>query len=59
MHNNYKESYTERIFMYPVSAKPKDKNETGGPFDRAIEKGNKAIKQHSIRKKPTRKEGVA
>ena len=57
MHNNYKESYTERIFMYPVSAKPKDKNETGGPFDRAIEKGNKAIKQHSIRKKPTRKEG--
>lgn len=57
MHNNYKENYTERIFLYPISAKPKDKNETGGPFDRAIEKGNKAIKQHSIRKKPTRKEG--
>ncbi len=57
MHNNYKENYTERIFLYPISAKLKDKNETGGPFDRAIEKGNKAIKQHSIRKKPTRKEG--
>ena len=57
MHNNYKENYTERIFLYPISAKPKDKNEPGGPFDRAIEKGNKAIKQHSIRKKPTRKEG--
>lgn len=57
MYNNYKENYTERIFLYPISAKPKDKNETGGPFDRAIEKGNKAIKQHSIRKKPARREG--
>jgi tetratricopeptide (TPR) repeat protein len=57
MQKNYKENYTERIFMYPVSAQPKDKKETGGQFDRAIEKGNKAIKQHSIKQKPERKEG--
>jgi hypothetical protein len=55
--NDYKENYTEQIFMYPISAKPKDKKETGGAFDRAIEKGNKAIKQHSIQKKPVKKAG--
>ncbi|MDR2764156.1 MAG: tetratricopeptide repeat protein [Tannerella sp.] len=57
MMNGYKENYTEQIYMYPVSAQPKDKKETGGTFDRAIEKGNKAIKQHSIQKKPLRKAG--
>ncbi|MDR3194254.1 MAG: tetratricopeptide repeat protein [Tannerella sp.] len=57
MVNGYKENYTERIYMYPVSAQPKDKKETGGAFDRAIEKGNKAVKQHSIQKKPPRKAG--
>lgn len=57
LQNNYKENYTEQILMFPVSAQPKDKAETGGPFDRSIEKGNKAIKQHSIQKKPARKPG--
>lgn len=57
LQNNYRENYSERIFMYPISAQPKDKKETGGAFDRAIEKGNKAIKQHSISKKPQRKAG--
>ncbi len=41
METGYKESYSEMIHMYPISAQPKDKKETGGPFDRAIEKGNK------------------
>ena len=50
METGYKESYSEMIHMYPISAQPKDKKETGGPFDRAIEKGNKAIKLHSIKK---------
>ena len=59
MQNSYHENYTERILMYPVSALPKDKQAPGGPFDRAILKGNKAIKQHSIRKKPQRKAGRA
>lgn len=57
MQNGYRENYTEQIYMFPVSAQPKDKKETGGAFDRAIEKGNKAIKQHSIQKKPARKPG--
>ena len=52
MQNGYKESYSDMILMYPVSAQPKDKPETGGPFDRAIEKSNKAIKLHSIKAKP-------
>ncbi|MDR2119323.1 MAG: tetratricopeptide repeat protein [Tannerella sp.] len=57
MRKGHQENYTERIHMYPVSAQPKDKQETGGQFDRAIEKGNKAIKLHSIKQKPERKEG--
>ena len=57
MQNNYKESYSDLILMYPISAQPKDKQETGGPFDRAIEKSNKAIKLHSIKAKPKKKPG--
>lgn len=53
----YKESYTDMILMYPISAQPKDKAEPGGPFDRAIEKSNKAIKLHSIQAKPKKKPG--
>ena len=55
--NGYNENYTEQILMFPISAQPKDKKSTGGSFDRAIEKGNKAIKQHSIQKKPPRTSG--
>lgn len=57
MQTSYKESFSEMIHMYPISAQPKDKKETGGPFDRAIEKGNKAIKLHSIKVKPAKKPG--
>ncbi len=57
MQNGYKESYSDRILMFPISAQPKDKEITGGPFDRAIEKGNKAIKLHSIKAKPAKKPG--
>jgi tetratricopeptide (TPR) repeat protein len=57
LNKGYKENYTEKILMFPVSALPKEKSETGGSFDRAIEKGNKAIKQHSIGKKPPRTSG--
>jgi tetratricopeptide (TPR) repeat protein len=55
--NGYKESYTDWILLYPISAQPKDKQTTGGPFDRAIEKGNKAVKLHSIQTKPPKKPG--
>lgn len=57
MQKGYKENYSDMILMYPVSAQPKDKKETGGPFDRAIEKSNKAIKLHSIKAKPKKKAG--
>jgi tetratricopeptide (TPR) repeat protein len=54
---NYSENYSEMILMYPVSALPKEKTQTGGPFDKAIEKSVKAIKTHSIQAKPERKTG--
>jgi tetratricopeptide (TPR) repeat protein len=57
MQNGYEESYTDMILMYPISAQPKDKETPGGPFDLAIEKGNKAIKLHSIQTKPAKKPG--
>ncbi len=57
MQNGYKESYSDMIHMFPISAQPKDKETPGGPFDRAIEKGNKAIKLHSIKSKPPKKPG--
>ena len=53
----YQESYSDIILMYPVSSLPKEKAEIGGPFDRAIEKSAKAIKQHSIKEKPQKKAG--
>jgi tetratricopeptide (TPR) repeat protein len=57
MQNGYEESYTDMLLMYPISAQPKDKETMGGPFDRAIEKGNKAIRLHSVKTKPAKKPG--
>lgn len=57
MQDGYQESYTDMILMYPISAQPKDKETPGGSFDLAIEKGNKAIKLHSIKAKPAKKPG--
>ncbi|MDR2691083.1 MAG: hypothetical protein LBB73_02110 [Dysgonamonadaceae bacterium] len=54
---NHKENYSEMILMYPVSALPKEKANSGGPFDKAIEKAVKAIKMHSIQTKPDKKPG--
>jgi Membrane protein involved in colicin uptake len=58
LNNGYQENYTEQIFMFPVSGQfREEKSTTGGPFNRAIEKGNKAIRLHSIKDKPPRKAG--
>ncbi len=54
---NYTENYSEMIYMFPVSASPKDKQTTGGSFDKAIEKSVKAIKTHSIKTKPEKSAG--
>ena len=51
----YTENYSEMILMHPVSALPKDKSNSGGSFDKSIEKAVKAIKMHSIQTKPERK----
>ncbi|MDR0866443.1 MAG: hypothetical protein LBO74_16155 [Candidatus Symbiothrix sp.] len=53
----YKENYSETVYMFPVSSLPKDKENPGGPFDKAIEKGVKAIKTHSIQTKPEKQAG--
>jgi tetratricopeptide (TPR) repeat protein len=57
METGYKENYTEMIHIHPISAQPKDKSTPGGPFDRAVEKSDKAIKLHSIKTKPPKKPG--
>ena len=53
----YTENYSKMIMMYPVSSLPKEKDKSGGPFDKAIEKAVKAIKMHSIQTKPEKKQG--
>ena len=45
--DGYKENYSDRIYMYPISAQPKDKAEPGGPFDRTIE--NNGLKETAAR----------
>ena len=58
MNNGYKENYIEQLHMFPVSGTyTEEKTSDGGPFNRAIEKGNKAIRLHSIKEKPKRKPG--
>ncbi|MDR3309083.1 MAG: hypothetical protein LBS80_03930, partial [Tannerella sp.] len=58
MNEGYKENYTEQIVMFPVSGiYKKEKTTSGGAFNRAIEKGNKAIKLHSIKEKPKKTPG--
>lgn len=53
MEDGYEDNYTKLLYIHPVSAysNPKDPKPTGS-FDRAIEKSQKAIKLHSIKKKP-------
>ena len=57
LQEGYQESYSEMILMFPESSLPKEKTETGGAFDRAIEKAGKAIKTHSIQTKPEKQSG--
>lgn len=51
-----KDNYMELIPYFPIGNK-KTVGSGSGNFDRAIEKSQKAIKQHSIKKKPVRKPG--
>ena len=49
--NGNKDDYTEMLPLYAVGNK-KSRDIGKGQFDRAIEKMEKAIKQHSIKAKP-------
>jgi tetratricopeptide (TPR) repeat protein len=51
------DNYSKMLPLFGISALPKEKTETGGPFDRPIEKAVKAIRMHSIQTKPDRKTG--
>lgn len=56
----YEDDYTTQLFMHPVEAyaNPKAPQPTGS-FTRSIEKAQKAIQLHSIKKRPARKPGHA
>lgn len=51
-----KDNYME-VLPYFLVGNKRTAGSGGGDFDRAIEKSQKAIKQHSIKKKPVRKPG--
>lgn len=51
-----KDNHLERIPMYPIGNKT-TVGTGASSFERAIEKSQKAIRQHSIKRKPTRKPG--
>jgi len=58
MMDKYEDDYSQHLFVHPAEARtnPKAPQPTGS-FDRTIEKMEKAITQHSIKKKPKRKAG--
>lgn len=54
---NYSESYSQQIFLDPIEVQRGAlKAQKGGAFDKSLAKGQTAIKLHSIRTKPERKE---
>lgn len=56
LENANKDNYMETLPYFPIGNK-KTVGSGSSNFDRAIEKSQKAIKQHSIKKKPKRKAG--
>ena len=58
MMDKYEDDYSQRLYMHPAEARSNPKApQPGGSFDRTIEKMEKAIALHSIKKKPKRKSG--
>ncbi|MBR1551481.1 MAG: hypothetical protein IJ632_04090 [Muribaculaceae bacterium] len=58
MLSTYEDDYSQHVFIHPAEARnyPKAPQPTGS-FDRTIEKMQKAIALHSIKKKPKKKAG--
>ena len=58
MLEGYVDDYSQRLYMHPAEARANSKApQPGGSFERTIEKMEKAITLHSIKKKPKRKGG--
>ncbi len=58
LENDYQDDYSQRLFIHPAEAREHPKApQPGGSFDRTIEKMEKAISLHSIKKKPKKKAG--
>lgn len=58
MEQNYEDDYSQRLFLHPAEAWAHPKSpQPSGSFDRSIEKAQKAIQLHSIKKRPARKAG--
>lgn len=54
----YEDDYSKRLLIHPAEAHAVEKaNKPAGSYDRTIEKMQKAISLHSIKKKPRRKGG--
>ncbi len=58
MLNAYEDDYSQHVLIHPAEARANPKApQPSGSFDRTIEKMQKAIALHSIKKKPKRKAG--
>ena len=58
LENEYEDDYSQRVFIHPAEARSNPKSpQPKGSFDRTIEKMQKAIALHSIKKKPNKKNG--
>ena len=53
METNYEDDYSQRVLIHPAEAHANPKaTKPAGSFDRTIEKMQKAIQLHSIKKRP-------
>lgn len=58
LENEYEDDYSQHVFIHPAEARSNPKApQPKGNFDRTIEKMQKAIALHSIKKKPNKKSG--
>ncbi|MBR1803367.1 MAG: tetratricopeptide repeat protein [Muribaculaceae bacterium] len=58
LENEYEDDYSQHVFIHPAEARSNPKSpQPKGSFDRSIEKMQKAIALHSIKKKPAKKSG--
>ena len=58
MEKKYEDDYSQTLFMHPADARNHERApQPEGSFDRSIEKAQKAIQLHSIKKRPRKKPG--